>query len=149
MKTRSAMVLPSPGTVSSWRDRIAPSFGPRRALIGFSLLASIALSGCLTGPAYQRPAAFGTNAMPITFAENGAGTNVAAAWKPGEPAVSSRCGRSSAIRLKSPETLAAAGNQELAAAVARFDQARALVNVARSGSFPAGQPQSRRASATA
>ncbi len=97
------------------------------------------LAGCKVGPDYQRPPPLGTNALPPAFSAPAEGTN-AAQWKPAAPA---------AHRLRSPwwpvfgdaelnrlETLAGAQNQEIAAAIARFDQARASVNLARADLFP-------------
>ena len=96
------------------------------------------LAGCTVGPNYQRPPALGTNAMPATFAEAPA-TNVGQ-WKAADPAAHRPRGPwwelFADAELNRLETLATDGNQELAAAFARFQQARALVNVARSDYFP-------------
>ena len=95
-------------------------------------------AGCAVGPNYQRPAALGTNAVPSAFAGTTA-TNLGD-WKPAAPSAHlprgawwKLFGDAELTRL---ETLATGGNQELAGALARFEQARALVNVARSDQFP-------------
>jgi outer membrane protein TolC len=97
---------------------------------------ALALNGCVVGPQYQRPAPLGTNAIPDKF--EGAITN--SQWKTAEPRAHIARGAWWEIfedpELNRLETLANAGNQDLAAALARFDQAHALVGVARSGLFP-------------
>jgi multidrug efflux system outer membrane protein len=96
-------------------------------------------SGCAIGPDYQRPAALGTNAMPAAFAgaANAANTGV---WKLAEPSSHLPKGAWWEIfgdaELNRLETEAGDANQELKAAAARFEQARALVNIAKSGFWP-------------
>ncbi|MGD0539613.1 MAG: efflux transporter outer membrane subunit [Verrucomicrobiota bacterium] len=101
--------------------------------------AVLLLAGCTVGPNYQRPAALGTNAMPAAFAGTAAATNLGA-WKPAEPAAHLPRGAWWELfgdaELNRLETLATAGNQQLAAALANFEQARALVKVARADLFP-------------
>jgi outer membrane protein, multidrug efflux system len=103
-----------------------------------SVLAAVLIAGCAVGPDYQRPAALATNAMPAAFAETTATT--LGNWKTAEPAAHLPRGAWWEIfgdaELNRLETLATAGNQELAAALAHFEQARALVNVARADFFP-------------
>lgn len=98
----------------------------------------LVLPGCMVGPDYHRPAALGTNAMPTAFAETTA-TNLGD-WKPAEPSAHLPRGAWWELfgdaELNRLETLATGGNQELAAALAHFEQARALVNVARADLFP-------------
>ncbi len=96
------------------------------------------LNGCALGPAYQKPSAFGSNAMPQVFA--GATSTNLGQWKPAEPSAHlprgawwELFGDSELNRL---EVMATAGNQQLAAALANFQQARALVNAARADFFP-------------
>jgi multidrug efflux system outer membrane protein len=106
-----------------------------------------ALVGCRVGPNYQRPAAFNSQPLPESF--EGVGTNTAsspnvpaelAQWKPATPSADRGRGEWWAAFdddvLNGLETLAAADNQNLAAGLARFEQARALVKVARSSFFP-------------
>jgi len=92
----------------------------------------------MVGPDYQRPSALGTNAMPAAFAEITA-TNVGK-WKPAEPSAHLPRGSWWEIfedpELNRLETLATADNQQLAVAFANFQQARTLVDVARSVAFP-------------
>jgi multidrug efflux system outer membrane protein len=102
------------------------------------LAAATMLAGCSVGPKYQRPAPLaGTNALPSTFAETGTNT---AQWKAAEPSAHLPRGSWWTVfrdpELNRLEDLASASNQELAGAVARLDQARALVNVARSDLLP-------------
>ena len=104
-----------------------------------ALLALALLGGCTVGPAYHPAAALGTNAMPAAF-QGAAGATNGAVWQPGQPSAHLPRGAWWQIfgdpELNRLESLAAANNQELAAAVARFEQARALVNVARADFFP-------------
>ncbi len=94
--------------------------------------------GCMVGPDYHRPSAVGTNAMPATFSCD-AGTN-AGEWKLAAPSAHVPRGQwwreFGDAELDRLEGLADADNQDLAAAVARFDEAQALVNVARADLFP-------------
>jgi multidrug efflux system outer membrane protein len=97
-----------------------------------------ALAGCSVGPNYQRPAALGTNAMPPAFA--GVTTTNAGEWKPAQPSAHLPRGSWWELfgdpELNRLEGLATTNNQQLAAAYANFQQARATVNVARAGYFP-------------
>ena len=90
------------------------------------------LSGCAVGPDYKRPEA--TAAMPATYS---AVTN---GWKIAEPQAHLPKGKWWEVfgdeELNGLETRAAAANQELKAAVASFDQARAVADVTRSQLFP-------------
>jgi multidrug efflux system outer membrane protein len=88
------------------------------------------LAGCAVGPNYSRHAA------PTPVAYNGE-TN---AWKIAEPSANLPKGNWWEIfgdpELNALEADSAAANQELKAAVAVFEQARAFVDVNRSGLFP-------------
>ena len=88
------------------------------------------LAGCAVGPDYKRPSA------PTPEAYNGE-TN---AWKIAQPSANLPKGNWWEIfgdpELNALETECAAANQELKAAVAVFEQARAFVDVNRSGLFP-------------
>lgn len=104
-----------------------------------TLLVPLALAaGCAVGPSYNRPSALGTNAMPAAFAE--APVTNAGAWKTAEPSAHLPRGAWWGIfndpELDRLENLATTGNQQLAAALANFQQARALVKVARADYFP-------------
>jgi multidrug efflux system outer membrane protein len=113
-------------------------FSALRNLVSLSTMLVLALAGCTVGPNYQRPAALGTNALPAAFS-NPPITNQTE-WKPAEPSAHLPRGSWWELfgdpELNRLETLAGANNQQLAAALANFQQARALVNVARADFFP-------------
>jgi len=94
--------------------------------------------GCAVGPDYQRPPALGTNALPAQFGDRSI-TNVGE-WKTAEPAAQLPRGAwwklYADAELDRLETLAASNNQQVALAVANFDQARAAVKVAQANFFP-------------
>jgi multidrug efflux system outer membrane protein len=96
------------------------------------------LAGCAVGPNYQRPPALGTNAMPAAFF--GATSTNLEAWKPAQPSAHLPRGSWWELfgdpELNRLETLAVTNNQQLAAAYANFQQARALVNFASADFFP-------------
>ncbi len=93
------------------------------------------LAGCSVGPNYHRPSAFKSQPMPAEF---GGGTN--AQWKLAKPAADRSRGRwwgpLHEPELDRLENMAAVDNENLVAAVAQFEQARALVKVARSSFYP-------------
>ena len=97
-----------------------------------------ALAGCAVGPNYQRPPALGTNAMPAAFF--GATSTNLEEWKPAQPSAHLPRGSWWELfgdpELNRLETLAVTNNQQLAAAYANFQQARALVNFASADFFP-------------
>lgn len=99
---------------------------------------ALLLAGCAVGPDHQRPLAFGTNAMPAAFAGTIA-TNLGE-WKLSTPSAhlprGAWWGLFNDTELDRLETLASAHNQELALSLAHFEQARALVTVARADYFP-------------
>ena len=102
-------------------------------------MAALALAaGCAVGPDYHRPSALGTNALPAQFGDISI-TN-AGDWKTAEPAAQLPRGAWWKIycdaELDRLETLAASNNQQIAVAVANFDQARAAVKVAQANFFP-------------
>ncbi len=96
------------------------------------------LAGCAVGPDYHRPPALGTNSLPAQFGDLSI-TNVGA-WKTAEPAAHLPRDAWWTIyndaELDRLETLAASNNQQIALAVANFDQARAAVKVAQANFFP-------------
>jgi multidrug efflux system outer membrane protein len=101
----------------------------------FTMAATLTLlAGCMVGPNYQR--ADVSQPMPETFAAAGA-TNE---WKVATPQSEIPKGAWWKIfrdaQLDELETEAAAANQELKTAAARFAQARELANIARAGLFP-------------
>lgn len=108
-----------------------------RLLFGFAL--ALLLAGCKVGPDYHRPAPLAaTRAVPAAFDVPGPSNTVP--WKAAEPAAHLPRGAWWEL-FHEPElsrlmALANQANQDLAAALARLDQARALVGVARSDLFP-------------
>jgi multidrug efflux system outer membrane protein len=112
----------------------------RASGFGFRILplAAWLLAGCAVGPNYQRPAALGANVMPAAFA--GAIPTNAGIWKPAQPSAHLPRGSWWELfgdpELNGLEGLATTNNQQLAAAFANFQQARALVSVARADFFP-------------
>ncbi|HEX3799397.1 MAG TPA: efflux transporter outer membrane subunit [Verrucomicrobiae bacterium] len=95
----------------------------------------VGLAGCAVGPDYKRPSA----AVPPAYASdtNSFGTNE---WKIAEPRANLPKGKWWEIfqdaQLNGLEADAATSNQDLKAAVAVFEQARAFVDINRSGLFP-------------
>jgi multidrug efflux system outer membrane protein len=112
----------------------------KRSLRSLCFLLLIAgLAGCAVGPDYHRPAAVANQPLPKKFSdENSANTN--GNWKIAEPSANAPRGEWWQIfndaELNRLETLALTNNQNLAAAAARFEQARDLVSVARSEFYP-------------
>ena len=106
------------------------SVGDTALLAATSMMALLA--GCAVGPEYQRPQA--TSAMPAAYA---GATNE---WKVAEPRANLPKGSwwemYGDAELNQLEHDAAMANQELKAAVASFDQARAFTDVTKSGLFP-------------
>jgi multidrug efflux system outer membrane protein len=96
------------------------------------------LAGCAVGPDYHRPAALQNQPLPKTFSDGNL-TNETL-WKIAEPSANLPRGDWWEIfndsELNHLETLALTNNQNLAAAAARFEQARDLTAVARSGYYP-------------
>jgi len=101
----------------------------RRRLAAFTLAL---LAGCAVGPEYRRPPAVA--AMPAAYA---GATN---AWKVAKPVAHVPKGPWWEIfgdaELNRLEAQAAEANQQVQVALARFAQARASADVARSGLFP-------------
>jgi len=95
-------------------------------------VAGLFMAGCAVGPDYKRPAATATTPGAYAGATN--------EWKVAEPQASLPKGNwwemFGDAELNRLETSAAAANQQLKAAVAAFDQARALTDVSRAGFFP-------------
>ncbi|HVM62046.1 MAG TPA: efflux transporter outer membrane subunit [Verrucomicrobiae bacterium] len=104
---------------------------PGRREIGAVWLIALA-AGCAVGPDYKRPEAVAT--MPTSYA---AATN---GWKVAEPQAHLPKGNWWEIfgdeELNELEARAGTANQQLKAAVASFDQARAIADVTRSQLFP-------------
>ncbi len=106
---------------------------------GALFLLVAALAGCSVGPDYHRPQALPAQSVPQEFSEANQGTN-AAAWKPAQPSAHLPRGAWWELfddaELQRLESLAATNNQDLAATAAQFEQARALVKIARADFFP-------------
>jgi multidrug efflux system outer membrane protein len=112
---------------------------PSARRMGLAIGLVLLLSGCLVGPPYQRPAALGTNAMPAQFSGAASSTNLPG-WKLAEPSAHLVRGNWWTLfhdpELNRLEALATEDNQDLAAAAARFRQAREFVHVARADLLP-------------
>jgi outer membrane protein, multidrug efflux system len=102
-----------------------------RVLCSVTAAALLLAAGCAVGPDYKRPEA---TVIPPEYKE---GTN---GWKMAEPQAHIPKGAWWEIfqdpALDALETEADKANQQLKAAVASFDQARALLSVAKSGYYP-------------
>ncbi|EEF62793.1 efflux transporter outer membrane subunit [Pedosphaera parvula] len=101
------------------------------ACVWSSGLVTLFVAGCAVGPDYKRPEA---TVIPPAYKE---GTN---GWKLAEPQAHIPRGAWWEIfqdsSLNALETEAAKANQELQVALESFEQARALLSVARSGYYP-------------
>lgn len=110
----------------------------RHLLLAFCLLASLPWTGCRIGPDYHRPAALGTNSVPNSF--SGLSATNEGEWKIASPAAHLSHGTWWQLfgddKLNQLELLASVNSPELAGALARFDQARALIKVSRAQLFP-------------
>ena len=106
-------------------------------LLALLLSIPLMLCGCMVGPDYHRPSALGTNALPSRFSEPA--TN-AAVWKPAQPSAHLPRGAWWEVfedaELNRLEDLATINNQQLAAALARVNEAHASVNITRANLFP-------------
>jgi multidrug efflux system outer membrane protein len=102
------------------------------------LSAQALIYGCKVGPDYHRPSALGTNSFPTEYSEV-TGTN-ATAWKAATPAAHLPRGSWWQVfgdpELDRLETIASSNNPELKGALARYDQAMALIKVSRAQLFP-------------
>ncbi|MFM0694704.1 efflux transporter outer membrane subunit [Paraburkholderia graminis] len=119
------------------------SRGSRRAVL--SVIALATLSACSTGPTYVRPDAsipngFKEQALPPGNVGSAVEGTSAEAWKTAKPAEDHFRGEWWRVfgdpTLDGLEKQAADANQDLKAAAARVQQARALVQSARSSWFP-------------
>lgn len=116
-----------------------PSAPARRSLGWICTLAtSLIFCACKLGPNYHRPAPLGTNTVPATYSQT-AQTNIGD-WKAASPGASLPRGAWWRIfddsELDRLELLATANNQQLAGALARFDQAREQIGISRAQLFP-------------
>ncbi len=112
-----------------------------KRFIFIALLAvAIGSAGCAVGPVYRWPTALQSQPLPKAFTEPSAGGTRQVVWKVAVPSASLPRGDWWQLfgdpELNRLETLALTNNQDLAAAAARFEQARALVAAARSEFFP-------------
>jgi len=127
-----------------------------------ALICGVALAGCAVGPDYKRPEPFKSQPIPTVFSgatnESSASEMNAVAGRGDSTAPTTESNKTVAIwktarpagdrprgswwesfhddELNRLEDLASNDNENLTAAVARFDQARALVKVARSSFYP-------------
>lgn len=104
----------------------------------FAAVAAV-FAGCAVGPDYQRPKPLPSQPMPAAFSEAASATNLPD-LKVAQPAAHLPRGEwwkvFESAELDRLESLAAAHNQQLAAAAAQMEQARALVGTARADLFP-------------
>jgi NodT family efflux transporter outer membrane factor (OMF) lipoprotein len=112
-------------------------------LAALSLAAGLALSGCVAGPNYQRPAALaapGAPALPTAFKELPPPNPPNGTWKQAQPADAALKGTWWEIyhdpQLNALEEKIAVSNQTLKAAYEQYLQAREQVKVARSNYYP-------------
>jgi NodT family efflux transporter outer membrane factor (OMF) lipoprotein len=108
-----------------------------------SLLAALALSGCVAGPNYQRPAALagpGAPALPTAFKEQPPPNPPNGTWKQAQPADAALKGNWWELyhdpQLNALEEKVAISNQTLKAATEQYFEAREQVKVARSSYYP-------------
>jgi len=98
------------------------------------------LAGCAVGPDYHRPAPLPSQPVPEKFSEDAATSTNQGIWKIAEPSAHLPRGEwwqsFGDGELNRLETLALTNNQNLAATVARFEQARALATGARADFYP-------------
>src|ERR1700761_1741528 len=110
----------------------------RVVIISLLALAAI-LAGCAVGPDYHRRAVLPSQPVPKQYSDTSSTTNHGL-WKVAEPSANQPRGEWWGIfddsDLQQLETLALTNNQNLAAAAARMEQSRDLVNAARSAFYP-------------
>ena len=98
----------------------------------------VIVAGCSVGPDYHRPAAFKSQPLPAAFSTQ-TFTNLGE-WKTAQPSAhlarGAWWGIFSDSELDRLEKLAGTENQNLAAAAARLEEARAQLGIARSGFYP-------------
>ncbi|HEY4417023.1 MAG TPA: efflux transporter outer membrane subunit [Verrucomicrobiae bacterium] len=102
------------------------------------LVLGATLAGCAVGPDYKRTDVVAGQPLPKTFSDNNP-TNPTI-WKIAEPSANQPRGewwtRFNDVELNRLENLATTNNQNLAAAVARLEQARDLVAAAHADFYP-------------
>ena len=98
------------------------------------------LAGCAVGPDYHRPAPLPGQSLPKEFSEQPPADTNQVVWKIAQPSANLPRGEwwraFDDSELNRLETLALTNNQNLAAAAARFEQARALLAGARADFYP-------------
>jgi multidrug efflux system outer membrane protein len=114
-----------------------PGTGGWTACLAAGLL--LAIAGCSVGPDYKRPAALKSEPLPAAFSVTDSTNNVGE-WKAAEPSAHLPRGAWWQIfdnaELNRLEALAATENQDLAAAVARLEESRAELGIARADFYP-------------
>ena len=120
------------------REKHGPASGASGAVTGTAavlILAAVALAGCAVGPDYKRPA----TSSPAAY-KAASSTNELGSWKEGQPLDTVPKGAWWEVfgdkTLNDLEERAQTSNQDLKAAIARVEQARASARVARSDFLP-------------
>ncbi len=100
----------------------------------------VALAGCTVGPEYHRPPVASGQAAPAPFADVPRTNQNEVVWKIATPAADQPRGEWWKLfqdpELNALEALAATNNQNIAAAAARFEQARYQAAAARAAYYP-------------
>jgi multidrug efflux system outer membrane protein len=130
--------MPPHPLVNSREEENRANHSPR-LISWIGLVLAVALvGGCKVGPDYQRPAPSGTNSVPTSFA--GLSDTNSEQWKLAAPAAHLPRGKWWELfgdaQLDRLEDTATANNPEIEGALARFEQARALINVSGAQLFP-------------
>lgn len=124
---------------SNCRARVRNWIRERAGLKGAMGVVVAAVAGCSVGPNYHRPPVLKSQPVPDAFSDVSS-TNNPGEWKVAAPSANLPRGEWWKIfddtELERLETLAGTENQDLAAATARLEEARAQLGVARSAFYP-------------
>ncbi len=112
----------------------------KRFIFISSFAFAIGLAGCAVGPDYHRPAALPSQLLPKQFDDDNPANTNQGNWKIAEPSAQLSRGEwwqvfSDSV-LNRLETLALTNNQNLTAAMERFEESRALASAANADFYP-------------